>query len=105
MVVAVFYSALVSMCLFRGVGNKKEGGLITPVVDAHRVVVCLRWEGFFGVLLDFGDEGVFEGEVDVLDEDGCWLVEVGFSLKDGVGVGIDGGPAVLGDGVVGGHSG
>ena len=45
--------------------------------------------------------------MDVLDEEGCRLVEVGLAFEDGVCVEGDGGEAVLGDGVggCGGHVG
>ena len=81
--------------------KRERGRGRTPVEDAHRVVVGLLWELFFGVLLGFGDEGVVRGEVDVLDEDGRRFVEVGLAFEDGLGVERDCSPAVLGDGVVG----
>ena len=81
----------------------RDGVLLhTPVEDAHGVVVGLRREVVFGVGLDLRYDGVVGGKVDVLDADGGWLVEVGSAFEDGFGVDGDGGPAVLGDGVVGG---
>jgi hypothetical protein len=59
-------------------------------------------EVLFGVLLGLDYDGIVGGEVDVLDEDRARFVEVWLALEDGFGVQGDSGPAVLGDGVVGG---
>jgi hypothetical protein len=64
------------------------------------MVESLRIKYSLGVLHGLLNDGVFSGELDLLDGDGFRFVDEGPVDKDGTGIHRDGGPAVSSDLVV-----
>ncbi len=90
--------------LLRTLPDCAQGQIVrTKIVDPHGMVVGLRNESAFGVLLHLEDERVVEGEWDVLDQQRLRLVQIVFPRQEYLGISRDRGPTVDSYGLVGRH--
>ena len=63
------------------------------------MVVGLRQELLLRILLGLDHQRVVRWELDILDEQRLWLVNIGFAVEDDSGISRHRCPAMMGDGV------
>lgn len=68
----------------------------TKVKHPHRVVIRLGWEFILRIHLDFGNQQIVRGKLDILDQQRAGLMEIRSALEDRVGAARRGRPAVEG---------